>query len=514
VPGLIAIALRKKAVHTGRWHEATDPNFNQLRAVAYPLAGADPSEDYVLISLETRMKSESVDVELTDDEQRAYVRQTELELLSTREALQQTLEELQTTNEELQSVNEEMQSTNEELQATNEELETSNEELQSTNEELITVNEELQVNASELQRVTTELTAVLDVIPYPVLVVDQALIVRHASNAAIPVFELETAPKSGVHISQCRQPEIGTSLAKLCSEVLTLREPKEAMINATETVQRLVLTPYASPSGETNGVVVTLVEDVSRTIETVQLLQRFAGLSHWQLDLQSRSVYWSPEVYRIHGLEPQDGAPSFDKAISFYHEEDQSLVEAAVSHCIETGEPFDFRAKLRRADGQLVVVEGAGGRTVDAHGNPDRLVGLFRDVSNFTHIKLLLEHTEAVYDLMNVGFYSYDIENDLPYWSATLKRMLGFDPKTHVPTVQSAIDMFHPDDRQMVQSLLSKAIATGAGYDYQARMLRHDGAVMQCRGMGRTELSPDGRPTHIFGSFQLLDQEPTDGLKS
>jgi chemotaxis protein methyltransferase CheR/two-component system CheB/CheR fusion protein len=262
IAGLCATSLKNKARRAGRWQSLEGEDFNEVRAVCYPLPSVDYGEDHVLVAIETREKEpqvENID-NLSKDEQLAYIRQMELEVGQTREALQQTVEELQTSNEELQSINEEMQSTNEELQATNEELETSNEELQSTNEELITVNEELQVNSAELQRVSTELVATLEVVPFPVLVIDQALIVRRASQTAMTQFNITDLPPTGVHLSQCTLPENCANLAAVCNEVFKMRAERVLHFAVEGVDKRLTVTPFRNQTDDVLGVVATLID--------------------------------------------------------------------------------------------------------------------------------------------------------------------------------------------------------------------------------------------------------------
>ncbi|MEJ6388345.1 chemotaxis protein CheB [Gymnodinialimonas ulvae] len=262
IASLYTTALKSKARRAGRWQSLEGEEATEVRAVCYPLPSTDYGEDHVLVAIETRATEVQVtNVEdLSRDEQRDYIRQMEFEISQTREALQQTVEELQTSNEELQSINEEMQSTNEELQATNEELETSNEELQSTNEELITVNEELQVNSAELQRVSTELVATLEVVPFPVLVIDQALIVRRASQSAMTQFKINDLPPTGVHLSQCALPENSAQLAAVCNEVFRLREEQVLQFQADGIDKRLTVTPFRNQTDEVLGVVATLID--------------------------------------------------------------------------------------------------------------------------------------------------------------------------------------------------------------------------------------------------------------
>lgn len=506
IQGLIATAMKTKQQRVGRWHDLVGPDFNQARSVCYPLPAADSGEDHLLVALETRTNDTPVtEVEtLSEDERQTYIRQMEVEVAQTREALQQTVEELQTTNEELQSINEEMQSTNEELQATNEELETSNEELQSTNEELITVNEELQVNSSELQRVSTELAATLEVVPFPVLVIDQALIVRRASQAAMAQFNIGDLPATGFHLSQCKLPSEMSSLASICNEVFKLRAERSMMFNDGRTVKQLSVTPFRNQSDDVMGVVATVVDDIS-TGTAIDLLQRFGNIGHWHLDLTSEALYWSDEVYVIHGMTPGDKMPSLKEGINFYHPDDRAEVVRLVERCIETGEPYHFTLRLIKADGHMVVVEAAGHRIVDDAGIPKRLIGIFRNVTERTHRTHLMEQIEEIQAEMGMAFYSYDLVNDLPYWSTGLYSLMGFEPTEKEPSFGNTTELFHHDDRERLQGLWDNAVATGEPYHFEARLVRADGRILKCEGECKTAIDEQGAVTHMFGRLHLVD---------
>lgn len=272
-PSLIAAAAKNKSSREGRWHRIEGPDFNEVKIACYPIMNSE-SENHFLFGMITRTTetTETIVESLSDLERTKYILQIENEMQSTREALQQTVEELQTSNEELQAVNQEMQATNEELQATNEELETSNEELQSTNEELITVNEEMQVNSSELQNVTVEIAAVLNSAPYPILVIDQALIVRRASHEALGFFDIGELPQVGLHLSLCGIPEGFPSLIKAANEVFTMRETMVVPVQRGNAVFKLIFAPFSDSMGNMLGLTLSII-DFDQSITTMDFVE-------------------------------------------------------------------------------------------------------------------------------------------------------------------------------------------------------------------------------------------------
>lgn len=121
-------------------------------------------------------------------------------------------------------------------------------------------------------------------------------------------------------------------------------------------------------------------ETMSRTTAWLEMSEAFSKVGHWRVNLTTQALYWSNEVYSIHGL-PQDQLPALNKALDFYHPEDRPGVQQQITETIETGEPFEFDARLLRADGSLRYVHSRGEIEQDDNGKPAALFGIFQDVT-------------------------------------------------------------------------------------------------------------------------------------
>jgi two-component system CheB/CheR fusion protein len=262
---LVTLALKNAEHRSGVRHLLAEGDDAEIRLDVYPIIARDINERAALVVFNevqidrTKETDRGRQEDGTEDSDR--IRSLEDEVATTREALQQTIEELETSNEELQSLNEELQSTNEELQATNEELETSNEELQSTNEELITVNEELQVTAAELSGRTGELTSVLQTAPLAIMVLDTALQISQATNAAAEMFNL-SKPVSNPHVSQCELPFNFPNLAPICNETLKLGDVISREFTSGMSRYKLTCSPFFDIRGQIKGITMVISEFV------------------------------------------------------------------------------------------------------------------------------------------------------------------------------------------------------------------------------------------------------------
>ena len=121
-----------------------------------------------------------------------------------------------------------------------------------------------------------------------------------------------------------------------------------------------------------------------RQLEQLTLGEELAQVGHWVLDLAQGAPRWSPQTFRIHGLDPNtDTEPTLENAINFYHPDDRAIVSAAVEKAIAERKPFEFRCRIVRADGVERQVHSLG-RPQVAPGTGDvvAVFGVFADVTD------------------------------------------------------------------------------------------------------------------------------------
>jgi two-component system, chemotaxis family, CheB/CheR fusion protein len=122
------------------------------------------------------------------------------QLLDARARLLTLVDEHETSDQENQQITEDALSANEELQSLTEELGTAKEELQSTNEELLTVNRELESRNVALASARDLAKSMIETVGIPLLVIDDALVVRHVNAAFARVFAVQPPAADGRHL--------------------------------------------------------------------------------------------------------------------------------------------------------------------------------------------------------------------------------------------------------------------------------------------------------------------------
>ena len=92
--------------------------------------------------------------------------------------------------------------------------------------------------------------------------------------------------------------------------------------------------------------------------------------------------------------------------------------------------------------------------------------------------------------LASVGNWRVDLADGQPVWSESLYEIAGRDPRGPAPALSEFSQIYHPDDRARLEGIVTDAIASGASFDFETRLLRPDGEIRDvvvrgvCRGEG------------------------------
>jgi PAS domain S-box-containing protein len=122
--------------------------------------------------------------------------------------------------------------------------------------------------------------------------------------------------------------------------------------------------------------------DAETAAQQLRLALEAGHMGTWQFTIGSGDVKWSPGLEAIHGLPVGSFPGTFDAFRSEIHPEDRDRVLGAISEAIEERRDHHVEYRIVRTDGAVRWVEGRGQLFYDAHGRPDRMVGVCSDVTD------------------------------------------------------------------------------------------------------------------------------------
>ncbi len=108
------------------------------------------------------------------------------------------------------------------------------------------------------------------------------------------------------------------------------------------------------------------IEDRKRAEEALQQSQyylaegqRLGHLGSWAFGANGFE-YWSPELFRIHGLEPGDKPPTVQGYLALVHPEDRVFMQEAIAAMLVDRRAVDFTKKIVRPSGEIRSVRCVG----------------------------------------------------------------------------------------------------------------------------------------------------------
>ena len=120
------------------------------------------------------------------------------------------------------------------------------------------------------------------------------------------------------------------------------------------------------------------------SLDLLNASQRLSMVGGWAWNVETQTMYWTEEVYRIHDISPQEMAPGSAEHISrsaeCYGAEDRPVVLAAFQRCAEEGEPYDLELPFTTAKGRQLYIRTTA-RPVRERGKVVRTIGNIMDIT-------------------------------------------------------------------------------------------------------------------------------------
>ena len=133
------------------------------------------------------------------------------------------------------------------------------------------------------------------------------------------------------------------------------------------------------------------------------------------------------------------------------HPADLARVAAAWQHAVQTGQPYDFEHRIRRADGEYRWFQSRGRPLRDADGRIVRWYNLLTDIDARKQSEEKLRRSEAdlleAQRLSHAGSWRHDLASGAFTVSPEVLRIRGVASAEPLSTLDRMYGGIHPDDR-------------------------------------------------------------------
>src|SRR6266700_2729009 len=206
--------------------------------------------------------------------------------------------------------------------------------------------------------------------------------------------------------------------------------------------------------------------------------QRLAHMGSWAFDPDG-FYYWSPELFRMHGLDPASKPPSVQEYLDRVHPHDRESMANLIKGILAEASPFDATKRIVRPNGEVRYIRCVGAPVVE-NQSLKKYVGSAIDVTEHELLTQELRRREAYLTgaqrLSHTGSFGWRPDSGEIVWSDETYRIFEYD-RAEKPTIDLVVQRVHPEDRVDFQKVIDGASRGATDFEHTYRLLLPDGRV-------------------------------------
>jgi PAS domain S-box-containing protein len=277
---------------------------------------------------------------------------------------------------------------------------------------------------------------------------------------------------------------------------------------------------YSSVSLE-DKIIYAVARDISNSMKYrthYELISKVARVGTWEIDLNSRELYWSDITHEIHGTNPKTYFPKLEDGLSFYPPESHGPLNEALQKQFADGTSFDLTLKFLTIDKNEKWV-----RTVShaemKNGKVVRTYGTFEDVTIQVDKQQSMLKTqlrlESIMSFSPSVLFECDLNKNwtISYVAPYIEVITGYPASDFInDQVRSYASIIHPEDVANVEQSIQLAVKGRHPYELRYRITHASGEV---RWIWERGLYVESRQKIIGTIFDISEEVYTnETLKS
>jgi len=220
------------------------------------------------------------------------------------------------------------------------------------------------------------------------------------------------------------------------------------------------------------------IKELRRSEKSLAEAQRIANLGNWDWNIVKNELYWSDEIYRIFGLEPQEFGATYEAFMSCVHPDDREYVDQSVKKALERSMDYNIDHRIVLPGGRTRVVHEQAEITWNDGGEPILMIGTVQDITERKLMEERLMDSEErfrnIADNNIDAIFTLDLQGIVTYISPAVETILG--EKVEDVTGHSFYDFMpewnHPKAQGQFMDLLSSERVEDVEFD----VVRRDGS--------------------------------------
>ena len=146
----------------------------------------------------------------------------------------------------------------------------------------------------------------------------------------------------------------------------------------------------------------------------LKLAEQAAGAGCWEINIEDGAAWWSGELFRLFGLDPEKQQAGMETWRSVIHPEDLPTADVNLQESIREKKQHFSEYRIVLPDGRIRWIGSQGSTLCDAFGMPRKLAGIGIDITRRkqaeAELREALAFNQNIIDSAQEGIFVYDRE--------------------------------------------------------------------------------------------------------
>lgn len=195
-----------------------------------------------------------------------------------------------------------------------------------------------------------------------------------------------------------------------------------------------------------------------RQISLLAMAEKLAKIGFWHYDTINKKLYWSDEVFIMHGANSESFDPTLSAWVEFFDGADAEKVTNLFNDALENKSSFQFTLGINRQNGSRRLVRLRSSVEVDDNNQVLSIFGIAQDLTEELESKEELERLSLVASQTDNGVIICDQDGRIEWLNNGFTQMTGYSQEESIG--KTTADFLHgPLTDQATLELLRNGLA-------------------------------------------------------
>jgi PAS domain S-box-containing protein len=243
-----------------------------------------------------------------------------------------------------------------------------------------------------------------------------------------------------------------------------------------------------------------------------------ANLGIWEWDIEKQVMLWDDRTYELFGYDKETSKSTEEIWAKSLHPDDEAYVLESIDNAIKGRKAYDATFRVIHPNGSIFYINGNGLVVRNSNGDPIRMIGINRDISESREQEIELEQAKETAErseqrlilankISQLGVYDWDIKNETLIWDERTFELYGVESDNEFSSYEIWSNGLHPDDKDRVEKEVQYALEGHRDVYSSFRIQQPNGRILHVRGNGLVLRDENNAPIRMIGLNQDVTAE-------